>query len=200
MFPIIAALDEAQTGQSMVSGFINTITGSTLNIFLTSVCVVLVYLYFRSSTSHKGSSSNESIKLPEPLPKQDLTLEELRQYDGHGPDGRVCLAINGEIYDCTKGKRFYGPEGPYAPLAGHDATRSLATFDVEAVKDEWDDHSDLTVSQMSSVQEWQEQFAEKYNYVGKLVRTEAEKSLPDISMQSDDGDEATDSNENDKSQ
>lgn len=190
MFSIIAALDEAQSGQSMVSGFISAVTGSTLNVFLASVCVVLVYLYFRSSTINKGCSTNK-FKLPEPLPKQDLTLEELRKYDGHGPDGRVLLAINGEIYDCTKGTRFYGPAGPYAPLAGHDATRSLATFDVEAIKDEWDDYSDLTVSQMSSVQEWQEQFAEKYEYVGKLVKTEAEKSSPDISMQSDEGDEST---------
>lgn len=55
-------------------------------------------------------------------------------------------------------------------MAGHDATRSLATFNVEAVKDEWDDYSDLSKSELSSVQEWAEQFSERYELVGKLVK------------------------------
>lgn len=36
--------------------------------------------------------------------------------------------------------------------------------------DEWDDHSDLSPSQMSSVQEWELQFSERYDFVGKLVK------------------------------
>jgi len=89
------------------------------------------------------------------------------------------------------GHRFYGPGGPYAPLAGHDATRALAHFDVEAVKDEWDDVSDLTPYQMSSVNEWMEQFSERYDYVGKLVRDVSEKS-DSIGEEEDDDEEAED--------
>ena len=44
-----------------------------------------------------------------PLKKQDMTLVQLKQYDGTGEEGRVCVAVNGKVYDVTKGKRFYGP-------------------------------------------------------------------------------------------
>lgn len=43
-----------------------------------------------------------------------------------------------------------------------------------AVKEEWDDVSDLNSSEMSSVTEWKEQFDEKYDYVGRLVQSEAD--------------------------
>lgn len=42
-------------------------------------------------------------KIPEPLPKHNMTLEELRKYDGKGSDGRICIAILGKVYDCSKG-------------------------------------------------------------------------------------------------
>ena len=108
--------------------------------------------------------------MPEPLEKHDMTLEELKKYDGKGSDGRVCIAILGKVYDCTRGRKFYGPNGPYSTFAGRDATRALATFDVNAVKEEYDDHLDLTASQRSSVEEWQIQLSERYEFVGQLIR------------------------------
>lgn len=45
---------------------------------------------------------------------------------------------------------------------------------MDAVKPEWDDVSDLTPAEMSSAKEWELQFAERYDFVGRLVRTEAE--------------------------
>ena len=47
---------------------------------------------------------------------------------------------------------------------------------MEAVKEDWDDVSDLTPYQMSSVNEWMEQFSERYEYVGRLVRDVSEKN------------------------
>ena len=50
--------------------------------------------------------------------------------------------------------------GPYGVFAGRDASRGLATFSLteEAIKDEYDDLSDLTAMHMDSVREWEMQF------------------------------------------
>lgn len=159
-----------------LKGFISSVTDLPLNIILTSlICIVLIYFtYKRFGDRNKIETQRKNLK---PFPKTDMTLDELRRYDGKNDEGRVLLALNSEIYDVTKGG-FYGPDAPYANLAGHDATRALATFDINAVKDIWDDYSDLSVQQMSRVTEWIEQFKEKYDYIGRLVRTEAEKSTP----------------------
>jgi len=154
---------------SLVSSVTDLLFGSPVHTVLTVVCAFLVYKLFKNS-SDSGSKPSEEIKLPPPLPEHNMTLEELKRYDGKGEDGRVCVGINGKVYDCSKGRRFYGPEGPYSTFAGRDATRALATFDVNAVKEVWDNHEDLSASQMSSVQEWEMQFSERYHLVGKLVK------------------------------
>lgn len=38
-----------------------------------------------------------------------MTLQQLRQYDGTGEHNRVCVGVNGKIFDVTRGKKFYGP-------------------------------------------------------------------------------------------
>ena len=62
------------------------------------------------------------------------------------------------------------PGGPYSGFAGRDASRGLATFSVEPVSDDYDDLSDLKPSEMEQVQEWELQFSEKYDLVGKLLK------------------------------
>jgi membrane-associated progesterone receptor component len=54
---------------------------------------------------------------PEPvdLPLRDFVLEELRPYDGtnkmaeHGGQCPIYLAVNGTVFDVSRGKKFYGP-------------------------------------------------------------------------------------------
>merc|ERR1712071_391626 len=69
-------------------------------------------------------------------------MEQLKEYNGTGPEGRVLVAVNGKVFDVTKGKRFYGPGGPYAAFAGRDASRGLASFSV-AASEEYDDFGRL---------------------------------------------------------
>lgn len=158
-----------------------------------SILIVLIgYLLWKMFGKRIGQKKDEEeadrYVIPDPLPKHDMTLEELRKYDGKGPDKRVCIAILGRVYDCSKSYHFYGPEGTYRNFAGHDATRALAKFDVLAVKEEWDDVSDLSPSEMSSVEEWKEQFEERYDFVGRLVRSaeEIEEEEPPVTDDSAD--------------
>ncbi|KPI91114.1 PREDICTED: membrane-associated progesterone receptor component 1 [Papilio xuthus] len=138
---------------------------SPVNILLTVIIIVLVYKLFKSK------STKVAAVLPE-LPKlrKDMTVAELRQYDGSQPDGRVLVAVNGWIFDVTRGRRFYGPGGPYAAFGGKDASRGLATFSVTSSDKEYDDLSDLNSMEMDSVKEWEAQFREKYELVGKLLK------------------------------
>ncbi|XP_053973776.1 membrane-associated progesterone receptor component 1-like [Hylaeus volcanicus] len=150
--------------QQLILGFIGEIIKSPLNLILVGVIAFLVYKIVKRKTVEESTVKR--------LPKlrRDFTVQELKEYDGTGSDGRILLAVNGNVYDCTRGARFYGPGGPYAAFGGRDASRGLATFSLEAPKDEYDDLSDLNTTEMNSVKEWDEQFKEKYDYVGKLLK------------------------------
>ncbi|XP_021919132.1 membrane-associated progesterone receptor component 1 [Zootermopsis nevadensis] len=151
----------------LFSNLILEIIRSPVNIALVGVITLLVYKIVKSRQ-----------KVPEPVPaepalpklRKDFTVEELRKYDGTGPDGRILVAVNGNVFDVTKGKRYYGPGGPYSAFGGHDASRGLATFSVMSSKDEYDDLSDLNTMEMDSVREWEMQFKERYDYVGRLLK------------------------------
>ena len=93
---------------AFISEIYSEIVNSPLNLLLVGIIILLVYKILRSRM--QSGTSNE--KPPEPqLPKlrRDFTVEELREYDGKQEDGRVLVAVNGNVYDVTKGKRFYGP-------------------------------------------------------------------------------------------
>ena len=58
---------------------------------------------------------------------------------------------------------FLFAEGAYGVFAGRDASRGLGTFSLneDALKDEYDDLSDLSLEQMERVREWEMQFTGK---------------------------------------
>lgn len=153
---------------SFLASVINEIIYSPLNLVLVGVITFLIYKIFRSRQQPAAAPPPE----PElPRIRKDMTVDELLQYDGTQADGRVLVAVNGNVYDVTKGKRFYGPGGPYAAFGGRDASRCLATFSVTSSdKVEYDDLSDLTPMEMESVREWEMQFKEKYILVGRLLK------------------------------
>lgn len=98
--------------QQLLSGFIAEIVKSPINLLLVGVIAFLVYKIVKSKTKIE-----EPVKEIKKLPKirRDFTLEELKKYNGTGPDGRILIAINGSVYDCTRGAHFYGP-GKYSTI------------------------------------------------------------------------------------
>jgi membrane-associated progesterone receptor component len=141
-----------------------------LNIFLSLVIVYIAWKLF-------GPKRDEHADMPKPvvLPKmkrKDMTVEELFEYDGDKHDGRILVAVNGTVFDVTRGRHFYGPGGPYQAFAGRDASRMLATFILKPSDGPpvYDDLSDLKSSDMDQVREWYHQFKEKYDVVGKLLK------------------------------
>ena len=178
------SLEKTETG--IVTWIWTEITSSYLNLGLTFAILYLVYkILFQ-----KEEELVITVEPPKPpMKKQDMTLQQLRQYDGvsENSDDRICVAVNGKIFDVSKGKRFYGPGGPYSGFAGRDASRGLATFSVEPVSNDYDDLSDLKPGELEQVQEWELQFSEKYDLVGKLLKPgEESRSYSDESSESSD--------------
>ncbi|KAK2172084.1 hypothetical protein NP493_994g01000 [Ridgeia piscesae] len=150
-------------------GFVTELFSSPLNITLMVICSFLLYKIF-SNRRQKPLPPVEP-QLPS-MKKRDFTVEQLREFDGNGKDGRILIALNGNVFDVTKEKRFYGPGGPYGAFAGRDASRGLATFSLteDVIRTEYDDLSDLNTTEMDGMREWEMQFKEKYDKVGRLLK------------------------------
>ena len=101
--------NDAINDSGLIMSIINEIIQSPLNIALVGLIAFLIYkiVVSRSSESNKPSASPPEPELPKL--RRDFTVAELKHYDGNQPDGRVLVAVNGNVYDVTKGKRFYGP-------------------------------------------------------------------------------------------
>ncbi|KAJ6818733.1 putative steroid-binding protein 3 [Iris pallida] len=104
----------------------------------------------------------------EPVQMGDVTLEELKAFDGSDPGKPLLMAIKGNIFDVSVSRMFYGPGGPYALFAGRDASRALALMSFDA-NDLTGNLEGLSSSELEVLQDWEYKFMEKYNKVGQLV-------------------------------
>lgn len=108
-----AAAAEAIAGDEAVESglladILSEIFSSYINMALVLVIGVLLYKILRG----RGDESRQASAPAAPqLPKlrRDFTIQELKPFDGTQADGRVLMAVNGTVYDVTKGKGFYGP-------------------------------------------------------------------------------------------
>ncbi|XP_055340021.1 membrane-associated progesterone receptor component 1-like [Paramacrobiotus metropolitanus] len=169
--PADQLIAESGTLLQRLAGSVSEILTSPLNLSLLAVTFYLIYKIIQDRRRANAPRPVRPPPLPK-LPKKDYTLEELKVFNGLGPEGRILMAVNGKVFDVTRGKSFYGPGGPYGIFAGRDASRGLGTFalDDSAVRDTYDDLSDLTLDQMNTVKDWEQQFQDKYHLVGRLLR------------------------------
>ena len=102
---------ETQMETSVFGYIFNEIISSPMNMLLLLAIVYLMYKIFKG----RRDAARERETPPTPLPKlkkRDMSLQELRQFDGSDPSGRILVAVNGKVFDVTRGKRFYGPGKP----------------------------------------------------------------------------------------
>ena len=113
----------------------------------------------------------------EPEPPRNFTQTQLLHFDGTrderlGDDKPIYLSLNGTVFDCSKGRDFYGPGGPYAMFAGHECGVSLAKMDFDKTYiDDLAGVANLNFGEKNTLDEWIEKFThfKPYPILGRLV-------------------------------
>ncbi|XP_062815700.1 neuferricin [Anolis carolinensis] len=96
-----------------------------------------------------------------------LRAEELRRFSGEEGSAGLYLALLGEVFDVSSGRRHYGPGGAYSFFAGRDASRAFATGDFSP-SGLTDDLAGLSPSEALAIQEWLHFYRKNYAPVGKV--------------------------------
>ncbi|XP_047338491.1 probable steroid-binding protein 3 [Impatiens glandulifera] len=98
----------------------------------------------------------------------ELTLNQLKEFDGSDPSKPIYVSVRGRIFDVTTGKSFYGPGGPYALFSGKDASRALAKMSKNE-EDVCASLDGLSAKEIGVLDDWEKKFEAKYTVVGKVV-------------------------------
>eukprot|EP00976_Prorocentrum_cordatum_P058458 1172818-Prorocentrum_minimum.AAC.6 len=144
----------------------------------TIVAGTITFLILRS-----GLKTKPEVKVPKDKPSgaadvcdeelEEFTYEKLKLYSGEDESKPLLLGAKGRVFDVTPGKDFYGPGGPYAAFAGHDATVALAKMKVDSsLMNIPRPTAALSLSEKDILNDWVLKFEMKYKVVGKLVGTE----------------------------
>ncbi|KAI8368427.1 hypothetical protein EDC96DRAFT_574280 [Choanephora cucurbitarum] len=136
--------------------------------------LLAIFAYVVRSYATSNKPVIQAAKHPEVMVFKNYTPLDLVPFDGHDQQKPILMAVNGSVYDVTRGRNFYGPEGPYANFAGRDASRGLAknSFDEDMLVDPKgpiDRLEDLSAEEWDSLREWEQHFATKYTLVVSLL-------------------------------
>ena len=98
----------------------------------------------------------------------ELTVAELRAYDGSEDGKPIYVAVKGIVYDVTSGKSFYGLGGAYSLFAGRDASRALGKMSKNE-EDVSGNLDGLTEKELGVLDDWEKKFQDKYPVVARIV-------------------------------
>ncbi|XP_078438133.1 membrane steroid-binding protein 1-like [Wolffia australiana] len=157
---LVVAID-SYTGLSPTAFF-------TLLVLMVGVYRLVSGMFVAPATGPPRAGPAAYVAPPPPVQIGDVTLDELRAYDGSDPSKPLLMAIKGQIYDVSRSRMFYGPGGPYALFAGRDASRALALMSFDE-NDLTGDLEGLGPAELDALQDWEFKFTEKYVKVGQIA-------------------------------
>ncbi|XP_046876694.1 neuferricin [Hypomesus transpacificus] len=106
-------------------------------------------------------------EMPQP-PLRLIGKHELSLYDGEEDSKGLYLAILGQVFDVSKGRKHYGPGGGYHCFAGKDGSLAFVTGDFTDMG-LTDDLSSLSPTQVVALYDWLAFYQKDYQPMGRLV-------------------------------
>jgi len=85
-----------------------------------TVLGIVAFLWIKSDFQVQASKKTNIIQN-----LKTFSLSELAKYNGIDPKLPIYLALDGFVYDISKGSEFYKVGGPYHDLAGKDSSVDL---------------------------------------------------------------------------
>ncbi|KAI5124763.1 hypothetical protein M0805_005397 [Coniferiporia weirii] len=144
-------------------------------------CLLILALagkFFTGSFLFEYDNKLPALRKLWPTNQRLFSEDGLLKFDGSDPDKPIYLAIDGDVYDVSEGRRTYGPGGSYHFMAGCDAARAFATGCFATHRTH--DIRGLSEREMKSVEHWKSFFAnhKKYVKVGRVLHHPIDPSSP----------------------
>lgn len=96
-----------------------------------SICGFLAGAVYIKVVSHTPTARTITDSLP------TITLNELNSFNGTDAGKPIYLALDGDIYDVSAGRKFYQSGGPYHYLAGRDSSIELHLVGADIIKSKY---------------------------------------------------------------
>eukprot|EP00565_Helicotheca_tamesis_P003368 CAMPEP_0185729146 /NCGR_PEP_ID=MMETSP1171-20130828/4493_1 /TAXON_ID=374046 /ORGANISM="Helicotheca tamensis, Strain CCMP826" /LENGTH=290 /DNA_ID=CAMNT_0028397923 /DNA_START=136 /DNA_END=1008 /DNA_ORIENTATION=- len=167
-----------------ITAWLDSLTGKegTLGYIAIAISVAIAIFGHWGANVHSKQIQEQldAEEEEEPEPPRNFTLEQLKYFDGKldektEEEKPVYLSLNGIVFNVTKGRDFYGPDGPYEMFAGRECGVALAkmSFD-ETHLDDIAGCSSLNFGEKTELDGWIEKFTyfRSYPVMGKLVPSE----------------------------
>ena len=134
----------------------------TWGVTISTVVVTSIFMYSILSNSTPAPPPSKEEDEP-PIELRDFTIDQLREFDGTD-DKKIYIAMKGDVFDVTKAKHMYGPQGSYSCFAGREASRAMAKMSFEESDLINHDTSDLNAFERSILDDWHDKFKYQRGY------------------------------------